>query len=78
MREHMQFMSERGVMAMTPGEALDSVISHLQIDQTRIHSFKAWTAKPMQLSDFSEDCQFLNCLGTGRSVKDIWLKRYDS
>lgn len=78
MKEHMQFMSERGVMAMTPGQALDDVFSHLQVDLTKIDSFKAWTMRPDKLDDFSYDAQSLMCLGTNHTVKDVWFKRYEA
>lgn len=78
MKEHLQFMSERGALAMTPGQALDEVLSHLQVDVTRIDGFKAWTTKPKSLDDFSYDAQFLNCLGSKHTVKDVWLKRYEA
>jgi hypothetical protein len=76
MKENMQFMAERGVLAMTPGQALDDTITHLGIDLTRIDSFKAWTQRPSALADFSEDAQFLACLGSKHSVRDVWFKRY--
>lgn len=78
MKEHMQFMQERGVLAMTPGQALDDTVSSLQIDLTRIDSFKAWTTKPSALDDFSYDAQFLTCLGSRHTVKDVWFKRYEA
>ncbi len=74
---HLQFMAERGVLAMTPGQALDSTLQHLQIDQTKCHSFKAWTQKPEALTDFSEDALFQECVGSNYTLRDIWSKRYD-
>lgn len=78
MREHMQFMAERGVKAMTPGQALDDVLSALQVDQSRIDSLKCMVSKPRELDEFSEDAKFLACVGTNMTVKDVWLKRYGS
>jgi hypothetical protein len=76
MREHMQYMSERGVLAMTPGQALDETLSHLRIDHSKIHSFKSWTEKPDKLDAFSYDAQNLACLGSTRTVREIWTKRF--
>lgn len=78
MREQMHFMSERGVFAMTPGQALDQVLENLAIDLSKVNSFKTQTEKPEQLDAFSYDAQFMNCLGTGRTVRDIWSKRFGS
>ena len=72
----LQFMAERGILAVTPGEALDQTLVHLAIDQTKIQRFKAWTEIPDKLSDFSEDTQMLSCPGTRYTVKEIWHKRY--
>jgi len=76
MKDQLQFMAERGVLAMSPGQALDDVLSHLQVDQTRISSLKCFTTKPQELDEFTMDAQFLHCIGTNRSVQDIWTKRY--
>lgn len=76
MREHMQFMAERGVKAMTPGQALNDVLDALQVDQSRIESLKCMVSKPRELDEFSEDAKFMACVGTSHSVKDIWNKRY--
>ena len=72
----MSFMAERGVKAMTPGQALDDVLSALQVDQTRIQSLKCLVSKPTELDEFSEDAKFMACIGTSHTVKDIWSKRF--
>ncbi len=73
----LQFMSERGILAMTPGQALDETLVHLEIDQTKITDFKSWTEKPNKLSIFSEDAQDMNCLNTRYTLKEIWQKRFE-
>lgn len=77
MRENMQFMSERGVLAMSPGNALDDAVSALGVDQTKVHSFKSLVWRPEALTDFSDDAQFLACIGSKHSVRDVWNKRYE-
>jgi hypothetical protein len=76
--QKLQYMAERGVLAMDPGEALNNVLISLQVDLTRINSFKSFVSKPDELSEFSEDAQFLTCINTKHSVKDIWSKRFGS
>lgn len=78
MKENLQFMSERGVLAMTPGQALDDVVTSLQVDLTKIDSFKTWTEKPNQLDSFSYDAQFMKCINSHHTVKDVWFKRYEA
>jgi len=78
MPQGIQFMAERGILAMTPGEALDQTLSHLQIDQTKITSFKSWTEIPTQLDSFSYDTQDMMCIGTRYTIKDFWTKRYEA
>ena len=73
-----QFMAERGILAMTPGQALDETLVHLEIDQTKITSFKCWTEVPDRLDNFSEDAQYMKCLNTSYSVRDFWTKRYEA
>lgn len=74
-RENLQFMSERGALAMTPGEALDQVMGNLQIDQTRIRSLKTMVSKPETLEEFSGDAQMMSVVGNRLSVKDLWESR---
>lgn len=69
-------MAERGVLAMSPGQALDDVLTHLQVDLTKAYQLKTWVAKPQELSDFSHDAQFCDCVGSRYTVRDVWAKRY--
>lgn len=71
-------MSERGVLAMTPGEALDMALRSLQVDLSRVESFKSWTERPESLDAFSPDAQWQDCIGAGKSVKDAWERRHAS
>lgn len=77
MREQLQFMAERGVIAMTPGQALNDVLDNLQVDLSKVQSFKTWTARPDSLDDFTEDAKFFNCINTKYTVRDYWSKRFD-
>ncbi len=70
MLANMQYMSERGILAMTPGEALDSVLGNLQIDQTRVSSLKTLVSRPESLEEFSADAQYM--------IKALWESRLGS
>lgn len=74
--QHMQYMQERGALAMTPGQALDQVIDSLNIDKTRIHSFKTYVQKPETLQEFDRDAAMLVCIGSDMTVKDLWRRKY--
>lgn len=74
----MQYMQERGCLAITPGQALDDVVSALSIQVSQVQSFKSWTVIPTALEDFSHDARFLDCIGTKYSVQDIWTKRFEA
>lgn len=68
-------MAERGVLAMTPGQALDDVLVNLGIDQRRISSLKIWVELPEKLETFCYDAQLMNCVNTNSNLKDLWQQR---
>lgn len=76
MRQNMQYMAERGVLAMTPGQALDDVIGNLNIDRTRITGLKCNVELPSRLDAFGEDIQLLDCINSHGSVADVWRARH--
>jgi len=61
---------------MTPGDALNNTLDHLSIHQDQVEMLKAMVIKPTRLEDFSPDAQFMICLGTNYTLKDIWFKRF--
>jgi hypothetical protein len=76
LRDQLQFMAERGVWAMNPGEALNTALDHLMIKPYLVKSLKTIVEKPDELASFSYDAQNMICLGTRYTVQEIWQKRY--
>lgn len=76
MRQGLHFQQERGVKAMTPGQALDDVMSSLSIDQTQISDLKTFVEKPEALDSFNWDTLGMICLNSSQTVRDIWHQRY--
>jgi hypothetical protein len=68
-------MAERGVLASSPGEALNLALQGLQVDLKCVEHFKAFTERPESLSAFSADAQWSDCIGADRSVKDVWREK---
>ncbi len=72
----MQYMQERGVLAMTPGEAIDIFIRETNLVMHKVYSFKCWVSKPDELKDFSHDALILNAIGSELSVQDLWKRKH--
>lgn len=71
----MHFQQERGVLAMSPGQALDDAFSALQIDRTQIYDLKCWVEQPASLDSFGFDAQYMYAVNSDRQLKDLWNSR---
>lgn len=76
MRENMQFMYERSALAMTPGQALDDVVSNLKIQRAKVHSLKTWVNRPEQYTDFSLDARLLPVINSDQRLDELWRRKY--
>ncbi len=76
MRQLVHFQQERGVLAMTPGQALDDVMTALKVDRTQINSLKIWVEDPIALDIFHTDTQSMIAINSSMSVRDLWNRKH--
>lgn len=67
---------ERGVYAMTPGQALDEAINKLNISPIHTYSFKTWVNKPESIQEFARDAFNLPVIGSDMRLEDLWRRKH--
>lgn len=76
MRAQMQYMHERGVFAMSPGDALDRMLGELNIHLSQVQDFKSFVSVPISLDSFGRDAMILTCIGSDSSLLDLWKRKH--
>lgn len=76
MREHMTYMHERAALAMNPGEAVNMLITNLDIPIRSVQALKCWVNCPDSLEDFSRDALMLAVLGTDLDINTLWKRKH--
>ena len=76
MLDHMQYMHERAAFAMTPGQALDDVVTALRIQRHRTDGFKSFVSQPNSLEEFGRDTMIMPVTGSDLHLKDLWVRKH--
>lgn len=76
MRENMQYMHERAVLAMSPGQALSDCLAKLNVYPHCVTSFKAFVSEAQSVEDFGRDAQIMPVIGSDMRLEDLWKRKH--